>query len=457
MDYICSLRPQTTTSPTRVFVMFFSRKAPSAEQTHSHAENVYNAINSNIAWIEFSPDGSILSASKVFLDIMGYRLEEVQNQHHRIFCKKEYTDTAEYRDFWQRLAKGEPKRGVYERVSKSGNKIILEATYFPICDEHSNVVGVAKIATDITKLHHNEEDKRAILDALDTALAVIEFDTQGNVINANQNFLSSLHYQLDDIKGKHHRMFCFDDFYKDNPNFWQELASGQFKSGQFLRKRSDGDKIWIEATYNPIKDARGKVIRIIKFSSDITERVKHALAATQVSEMAYNTAIDTAQIAQDASKLLGNSVDISKTITDKIFQTEEKIAILNERSSSIREIVSTIKSIADQTNLLALNAAIEAARAGDQGRGFAVVADEVRQLASRTTESTAEIEGVVNDNRDLTLEVTHHMNEVSDAAQQGNAKIQEAAEVMIRIKTGAEDVSNKVASLSATQSTLKSL
>ncbi|WNO09962.1 PAS domain-containing methyl-accepting chemotaxis protein [Teredinibacter sp. KSP-S5-2] len=411
----------------------------------------------NVPWIEFDPSGRIIDASDLFLSTMGYTREEVINQHHRIFCDNVYSNSPDYRKFWNQLIQGHSMNGSYERINKAGEKVILQATYFPIKNENKEIIAIAKIASDITELHSKEESNKAILNALDTALAVIEFNTDGTVISANRNFLSVLGYTLPEIKGKHHKLFCYDDFYQDNPYFWQELASGQFKSGKFQRKRSNGEEVWIEATYNPIRDSHGKVYKIIKFSSDITERAKQALAVKEVSEIAHETSVNTVKVAQDATQILNESVAISKNIAEKIHEAEGKITQLNERSSNITEIVSTIKSIADQTNLLALNAAIEAARAGDQGRGFAVVADEVRQLALRTTESTAEIESVVNENSALTTHVTNQMNEVSEAAEMGNTKIQEVAQVVDKIKEAAEDVSNKVASLSETQMTLSDI
>jgi len=430
--------------------MFFSRKnAPVVEQSHSDC--IYQAIKKHVAWIEFSPEGNVQDASSLFLDVVGYSLEEIKGKHHRIFCSDEHISSMDYQTFWKALGQGIVKHGTFERKNKNDDIIILEATYFPIRNREGKLISIAKIASDITELYYNNKKSEAIFSALDKSQAIIEFDPQGTIITANTNFLDTLGYRANEVEGKHHRMFCFDEFYKENPHFWENLADGQIKSGLFLRRHSNGDKVWIEATYNPLLDAKGKVVKVVKLASDITERIEHSLAITEASEMAYTTSLETAQIAQEGSKLLVDSVEVSQNVSQKADQTAEKVQLLNKSSKDIQEIVSTIEGIADQINLLALNAAIEAARAGEHGRGFAVVADEVRQLASRTSSSTGEIAKVVDENRDLIASVTNMMGEVSSISQEGNAKITKVSSVMEEIHKGAENVSQTVMKLSETK------
>ncbi|PCI62329.1 MAG: hypothetical protein COB35_03810 [Gammaproteobacteria bacterium] len=401
------------------------------------------SIKNSVATIEFSPDGTILSANDLFLGSVEYKLNEVVNKHHSMFCKKDYINSAEYSRFWSDLANGQSNKGTFERVTKNGQIIQLEATYFPIII-NGKVERVMKIASDITPTVEKNIEIENILSALDKSLAIIEFTPQGKVITANNNFLNVIDYTLNEIINKEHRMFCDEQFYSENPHFWDDLGNGLFKSGRFPRKNKSGKIIWLEATYNPIFNAEGGVIKIVKFATDITLQVERNQVVEQASQVAHSTAEETAQVAKDGMGSLNSSVKISSEIYEHVNKTSEKINLLNEQSKSIVEIVSTISSIAEQTNLLALNAAIEAARAGEQGRGFSVVADEVRNLASRTAQSTADIDAVVLDNQKLTKEVTVLMEDVAKISNQGRDRIMEVSAIMDEILKGAENVSSVV-------------
>ena len=430
--------------------MFFKRQAkPTDANQTSHSDHVYRSITRFVPWIEFTATGEVVDVNDLFLSVLGYTRNEVVGQHHRMFCTPEYVSSSQYQSFWQSLARGEPHEGKFHRVTKSGAVVVLEATYFPIMDSQGRVTGVAKIASDITELYERDLKNEALLGALNKSLAVIEFDTKGTVLHANKNFLDLLGYSLNEVVGKSHSLFCFDDFYREYPRFWEDLGKGRFQAGQFLRRSKRGANVWIEATYNPVFDEKGKVVKVVKFASDTTTEVERNLAIAQASEVAYSTSVETAQIAQDGAKLLGQAVNVSQNISDRVGATKNKVGALNASSENIEEMVSTIKSIAEQTNLLALNAAIEAARAGEYGRGFAVVADEVRKLASRTGESTFQIESVVNENRTQLREVTDMMEQVSQISLEGSDKIAEVSQVMDEIYRGAENVSNTVANLNA--------
>ncbi|WP_337909957.1 methyl-accepting chemotaxis protein, partial [Vibrio cholerae] len=283
-----------------------------------------------------------------------------------------------------------------------------------------------------------------VLRAVNDNFAVIEFQPDGTILRANKNFLNTVGYSLEEIKGKHHRIFCYDDFYHENPDFWKELASGDAKTGRFLRKDCHGSQVWIQASYSPIRDENERVYKIVKFATDITDDVMREQQISDAANIAYSTAVETSQVAQQGNNVLKDSVKLADIMVGNISQSLAQIEQLVTLSKDVSEIVKTISSIADQTNLLALNAAIEAARAGEQGRGFAVVADEVRQLASRTSKSTEEINQVVNKNLALTETVTSSIAQVSKIANETNDRIVEVSTIMEQIYQGAENVSSAV-------------
>ncbi|WP_304487106.1 PAS domain-containing methyl-accepting chemotaxis protein [Cellvibrio sp. KY-GH-1] len=391
------------------------------------------AIKDNTAYISFDPYGNIKEVNDLFLATVGYSRTEVIGKHHRVFCSSAIVNTREYENFWRDLAQGKAFSGTFERVKKSGETVFLSANYFPVKDASGRVVQIIKIASYVTESQLALKATSAVLQALDKSLAVIEFTPEGDIITANENFQKTMGYSLNAMVGKHHRIFCDVEFYRDNPDFWQRLSKGQHFAGKFKRKGSAGEIIWLEATYNPIFDLNGKVVKVIKFASDITERVDTAMRAI---DLAAATSEQTSQITSNAVGVLNDAIETSHHIAGQVKEASIIGGQLSIQSKSINEIVTTIRSIADQTNLLALNAAIEAARAGDSGRGFSVVADEVRKLAADTSQATSEISKVVQNNTTLISEIDAKLNTITGIALHGEDSISEVAAGLADVRNG---------------------
>lgn len=429
----------------------FSQKTKQANERLAselaETQSVIAAIKDSVAFIQFSVDGHILNANALFLRTVGYSIEEILGKHHAIFCEPKYAASQEYKNFWSELALGKAKHGTFCRKTKANKAIWLEATYFPVRDNSGAVSSIIKIASDVTEQTIRLQDQNAIYAALDDAMAIIEFTPSGEIVNANRNFLKAMGYSLSEIIHKHHKMFCDDTFYKENPHFWNELAAGKLSSGKFRRVDANRKEIWLEASYNPVKDSKGQVIKVVKFATVITDRVMQAMRTKQAAQLAHETALQTFNIAEQGKSHIGSSLELASEISGTIVDTNQIMQRLNEQAKEISSMVNIIRSVAEQTNLLALNAAIEAARAGEAGRGFAVVADEVRLLASRTSSATNEISNVVSRNLEVTTQVMQAIRSIDELSGQNGAKMAQLSDIITDIEKGAQEVLQAVSAI----------
>jgi methyl-accepting chemotaxis protein len=380
------------------------------------------------AMIEFELDGTIITANKPFLDAMGYTLDEIRGRHHRIFVDPVYAATAEYAQFWAKLGRGEFDAAQYKRVGKGGKEIWIQASYNPVKDRHGRPYKVLKSATDITAQKRRDADFEGQLSAIDKSQAVIHFELDGTIINANENFLNTMGYTIEEIRGRHHSLFV-DAGFRDSAEyraFWEALRRGEYQSAEFKRRAKGGREVWIQASYNPILDWNGKPYKVVKFATDITaavmERQRRAelgkrvdgdltqiadaistatMQAANAASASEQTTANVQAVAVAIDQLVTSVAEISRQTSDasristqavnEADRTNHIVTSLAEAASKIGQVVGLITDIASQTNLLALNATIEAARAGTAGKGFAVVASEVKSLADQTAKATEEI------------------------------------------------------------------
>jgi methyl-accepting chemotaxis protein len=253
--------------------------APAASAHGLAHEQVVDALNKTQAVIEFALDGTILHANDLFLAAVGYSLSEVVGRHHRMFVDAKLAQESEYRDFWERLRRGEASSGVYRRVGKDGKEVWLQASYNPILDASGKPTKVVKFATDITEARLTNADYQGQIEAVSRAQAVIQFNLDGVILAANDNFLNAFGYTLGEVRGQHHRMFVDADSAQSTEyrQFWERLRRGEFLTGEFKRIGRGGKEIWIQASYNPIFDLSGRPFKVVKYATDVTQaKLKNA-------------------------------------------------------------------------------------------------------------------------------------------------------------------------------------
>jgi PAS domain S-box-containing protein len=248
------------------------RKSNEVSRASAEMTSIVNGINATMATIEFTPEGKILTANSNFLKAMKYKQEHIQGKHHRIFVPSEILNAEEYKTFWNRLAAGESFTGTFKRISSDQKIVWLNAIYNPILGPQGDVIKVVKFATDITKQEELLAETKGVLTGINATMAVIEFTPEGEIMNANKNFLQTMRYSLDEIKGKHHKMFVPDAVVhsEEYKTFWKRLAAGEPINGEFERVSSEGKTVWLSAIYSPILNSNGDVSKVIKFATDIT-------------------------------------------------------------------------------------------------------------------------------------------------------------------------------------------
>ena len=340
--------------------------------------------------------------------------------------------------------------GAVQLLNAQDQHVWLRAFFHPTLNKQQGFEKFDLHASVLTRTIETSRENKDLVKAINRSMAVIEFDLEGHVLKANDQFLAGVGYAKEEIIGKHHRMFCEPAEANSTgyTEFWQKLQKGQFISSRFKRVNKFGEPIWLEATYNPVFNEQDVLYKVVKFATVITEQVNLEMAVSQAADIAYGTSTETDKAAKQGATVLDEMVHVMDDLAKQMEQAAAEMAELDKQSQQIAAIVQSISSIAEQTNLLALNAAIEAARAGEQGRGFAVVADEVRQLALRTSNSTVEIVDVVKQNRSLTKHTVEVIELGKTKAELGFNLASESGSMMSDIQHGAQKVVDAVGQFS---------
>ena len=380
------------------------------------------AIGRAQAVIAFEMNGTIVTANENFLKALGYTLAEIQGKHHSMFVDSKERDSAAYREFWARLNRGENQAAEYKRIGKGGREVWILASYNPVLDEKGKPFRVVKFATDVTSQKLSTADLAGQIAAIGKSQAVIEFNMDGTIIGANQNFLKTLGYSLDEIRGRHHSMFV-DPSERDGAGyreFWAALNRGEYQAAEYKRIGKGGKEVWIQASYNPILDLNGKPFKVVKYATDTTAQVLVRMGNERVRGMMESVAAGAEELnasVREISEAMTKSRETASTAVGRVEAADAQAKRLNEAAQAMSGIVELIGNITGQINLLALNATIESARAGEAGRGFAVVASEVKNLATQAKQATDKIGQEISNLNGISGDVVSALDSIRQAIQ----------------------------------------
>lgn len=413
--------------------MFFSEKNVTQDSTLSQ-DPYWFALNKSSAIIEFNTQGIILSANKNFLNLTGYSLSEIVGQHHRIFCTENQTNNLEYQKFWNTLNSGEYLCETFRRKDKYGNTLWLEASYNPII-KNNKVFKILKIASNVTEKVEASNNNLFMIEAINKSLAIIEFNTDGFILDANDNFLKVTGYHKNEIVGKHHKLFCDSTIIQSNDysQFWQNLNKGHFNTGQYPRIGKNKKNIWLEATYNPLFNSDGQVTKIIKVAKDITHNIQNRISDEHNATIVHSISNNATTTSKDNRASMEKTLTKVQEIQSMLSKSCNMMETLNGKMKSINELVEKIKEISHQTHLLSLNAAIEAAHAGKYGKGFSVVAAEVKNLAHKTQMASNDISKFINSintDSESTLDILQSCNQKGIETNLATIDVQKGLEVI---------------------------
>lgn len=394
---------------------------PSKRLTVSRADDIVRAISRSLAIIEFDISGNIISANDSFCSLFGFNREEILGKHHRLFVDPDYSGSQDYKEFWSKLGRGEFHSGEFRRIGACGREVWIQATYNPVLDSRGKVIGTIKVATDITEAKLQNAEFEGKVNAISRAQAVIEFTPKGEIITANDAFLQTIGYGLDEIRGKHHSLFVEPSYAQgaEYLDFWRKLNAGEFIASEFKRFGKNGREVWINASYNPIFDLNGRVVKIVKFATDVTTRVRavqsisdgldklasnnleHRISETLGGEFEglrvnFNTSLerlrDTIESVVHGAQAIETGVgEIATAADDLSRRTEQQAASLEETAAALDELTATVQSSAEgvRRGAAAANAAKDQAiRSGD------VMHDAVRAM-SDIEQSSGQISRII--------------------------------------------------------------
>ena len=384
--------------------------------------------------IEFDLEGNVLRANENFMKASGYTREELRGAHHRMFDDPDHVNSPEYAEFWARMRRGEFQTGQQKRMAKNGRVVWVQATYYPILGAFGRPYKVVKHTVDVTEQMMKVSDGLGQLAAISKAQAVIEFDLNGTICAANQNFLTMMGYTLEELRGRHHGVLLEPGSRESSEQhaLWGRLARGEYDAGQYKRIGKGGREVWIQASYNPILDAAGKPFKIVKYATDITAQVNFA---EQLQRAVQETQAVVAAAAEG---------DLTRRLSVE-GKTGELATLSRGVNSLIVEVTALVGHIKDVTG--------EVRNGAEQiGSGNADLARHADEQASNLKKAAALMETMASSVRD-TAQNAARANELvtaaCDRAEQGGAVVGSAVTAMGGINAAARKIADIIGVIDA--------
>ena len=384
----------------------------------SDASRILSAVSKSQAIIEFDLQGKVLTANENFCRALGYELKEIVGNHHRMFCDPAYVTTPAYHDFWARLGRGEYDAGTYRRLAKGNREIWIQASYNPVF-RNGKPVKVVKFAADVTEARKKAIDDASKLEALSRSQAVIEFLPTGEILTANENFCNAMGYAPGEIVGKHHSIFCDATYARteEYKRFWQRLAEGEFIANEFVRYGKGGKEIWIQAAYNPIVDAEGRVYKVVKFATDVTSRM------SAISELA------------GALRSLSEG-DLTKTLERAFVPSMEQLR--HDFNATIEKLSETLTTVGHNASAIAAGSR----ELGDSAEAFSRRTEQQAASVEETAAALEEITTTVADSSQRAEEAGRLVAETKRGAEESGTVVRNAVAAMDQIEKSSREITN---------------
>ena len=390
------------------------------------AKRVLSAVKEQFQYIELAPDGTILTANEKFCVLVGRDLASIRGKPHSVLVPPEVANSEEYKKFLARIARGEQFSQESRRVDKDGRSTWLQAFYNPVRGRGGALKKVVGLGIDITAAKSRAVEDRYTLEAITRGTAVLELGLDGKILGANENYLKSIGYRLEDLQGQSHSTLvgaarAQSAEYKE---FWNRLQRGETVVEEVRRMGKDGKEVWFQATYDPILGLDNRVTKVVAFGSEVSGRVgavkKIAGALSQLAKgdlqqrltdafipeleqlrVDFNASLETleksmASITATSEAIRSGTSEISAASDNLAQHTERQAASLEETTASLGEITTTVKTTADGAGHA--REVVAAARA-DAERGGQVVGKAVEAMGKieKSSQQIGQIIGVIDE------------------------------------------------------------